>query len=62
MPIYEYECTKGCPQWELLQKLNDEHVKKCPTCKKNTARRLISGGGAFILKGKGFYNPSGDSE
>lgn len=57
MPIYEYSCDKGCPQWEEIQRLSDPHSKKCPKCKKNTARRLISTGG-FILKGKGFFKPS----
>ena len=58
MPIYEYECSNGCPKWEILQKLNDPRIKQCPKCKKNTASRLISGGGSFILKGNGFYKPS----
>ena len=57
-PIYEYSCSKGCPGWEELQKVNDPVTKKCPICDKNTAKRLISGGGSFILKGNGFYKQS----
>ena len=58
MPIYEYACTNGCPIWEVLQKITEPPVVKCPKCNKKTAQKMISGGGAFILKGKGFYKPS----
>ena len=61
MPIYEYLCNMGCSNWEVLQRLSEPPIKKCPTCNKNTARRLISGCG-FILKGKGFYKPSINKE
>jgi len=30
-------------------------VKKCPECKKDTAKRLISTGVGIIFKGSGFY-------
>ena len=53
-PIYEYECSKGCPCWEEIQKMGDKPIVKCPTCNKKTAKRLIGAGG-FILKGEGFY-------
>jgi putative FmdB family regulatory protein len=57
MPIHEYECSKGCPPWEEIQKMGDKPKSVCPTCNKKTAKRLISTGG-FILKGRGFHRPS----
>lgn len=54
MPIYEYQCTGCHHQFDLLQKINDEPVKKCPKCSKDTAIRLVSAAG-FQLKGSGWY-------
>ena len=54
MPIYEYQCTGCHHQFDLLQKINDEPVKKCPLCSKDTAIRLVSAAG-FQLKGTGWY-------
>lgn len=57
MPIYEYSCKNGCPQWEVIQKISEPHIEKCPVCEQNTAQRLISTGG-FVLKGRGFHRPT----
>lgn len=54
MPIYEYQCTSCHHQFDLLQKINDEPVKLCPKCAKDTAVRLVSAAG-FQLKGSGWY-------
>lgn len=54
MPIYEYQCTSCHHKFDLLQKINDEPVKKCPECGKNKAERLVSAAG-FQLKGGGWY-------
>lgn len=54
MPIYEYQCTACHHKFDELQKLNDEPIKKCPECSKNTAVRLVSAAG-FQLKGSGWY-------
>lgn len=35
--------------------MSAEPVKKCPTCGKKKARRLIGAGGGLIFKGTGFY-------
>ena len=32
-----------------------EPTKKCPTCGKKKAKRLIGAGGGLIFKGTGFY-------
>jgi putative FmdB family regulatory protein len=54
MPIYEYHCTSCHHQFECIQKMSDEPIKKCPHCSKNDAQRLISAAG-FQLKGTGWY-------
>jgi putative FmdB family regulatory protein len=59
MPIYEYECIKGCPNWEEIQKVSDEDIKQCPKCKKKSAKKLISAGN-FRLVGEGFYKRSSE--
>jgi len=54
MPIYEYLCT-GCHHtFDVLQKLHDEPVRKCPKCSEDKATRLVSAAG-FQLKGTGWY-------
>jgi putative FmdB family regulatory protein len=55
MPTYEYGCEACGNQWELEQRISEAPIKKCPSCGKMRARRLISGGN-FILKGGGWYS------
>jgi putative FmdB family regulatory protein len=55
MPTYDYICTACHNAWELEQRIVEDPVKKCPKCGKNTARRQISSGAGFILKGGGWY-------
>jgi putative FmdB family regulatory protein len=55
MPTYDYACTSCGNTWELEQRITENPAKKCPKCGKNTAKRQISSGGAFILKGGGWY-------
>jgi putative FmdB family regulatory protein len=59
MPIYEYECTDCNHKWEIQQKITDAPQKKCPECKKKKAKRLISSGQSFQLKGQGWFNSGG---
>lgn len=55
MPTYEYEC-EGCGhRFEKFQYMNEQPIKKCPKCRKNSAKRLISAGSGIIFKGSGFY-------
>jgi putative FmdB family regulatory protein len=56
MPTYEYACTACAHEWEFEQSIRDEPLKSCPRCKKKTARRQISRGTGFILKGGGWYS------
>jgi len=51
---YEYECTQCKHTWEIDQNIKDDPIKICPKCKKKTAKRMISGGTGFLLKGNWF--------
>jgi putative FmdB family regulatory protein len=54
MPFYEYECPNCGYRDEVLQKISDKPLKKCPTCGKNGLRKLMSAP-VFRLKGSGWY-------
>lgn len=54
MPFYEYECRQCGAQTEVMQKISDRPLKKCPECGKNALVRLISAP-VFRLKGSGWY-------
>jgi putative FmdB family regulatory protein len=54
MPFYEYECSACKHHTEVLQKISDAPLKKCPNCGKQTLQRLISAP-VFRLKGGGWY-------
>ncbi len=54
MPFYEYECPSCRYYLEVLQKLSDPPLKKCPSCGKPGFKRLMSVP-VFRLKGSGWY-------
>ena len=54
MPFHEYECPKCKFYTEVLQKLSDKPLKKCPSCGKAGFKRLVSAP-VFRLKGSGWY-------
>ena len=54
MPFYEYQCTKCGHEEEVLQKISDEPLKKCPACGRSTMKKKVSAA-AFRLKGGGWY-------
>jgi putative FmdB family regulatory protein len=54
MPFYEYECPSCRYYLEVLQKISDKPVKKCPSCGKAGFKRLMSAP-VFRLKGSGWY-------
>ena len=54
MPFYEYECPSCHRQTEVMQKISDKPLKKCPSCGKAGFKRLISAP-VFRLKGSGWY-------
>ena len=52
MPIYEYKCPK-CGEFEVTQRITEDALKKCPTCKSKVERLLSRT--SFVLKGTGWY-------
>ncbi len=52
MPIYEYKCNK-CGVFEVMQKISEAPLKKCPTCKGKAERQISNT--SFVLKGSGWY-------
>ncbi len=54
MPFYEYECPSCRYYLEVLQKISDKPLKKCPSCGKAGFKRLMSAP-VFRLKGSGWY-------
>ena len=54
MPFYEYQCEKCGHDVEVMQKITDSPLKKCPKCGKSSLKRLMSAP-VFRLKGSGWY-------
>jgi putative FmdB family regulatory protein len=54
MPFYEYECPHCRFHQEVLQKISDKPLKKCPNCGKSGLKKLMSAP-VFRLKGSGWY-------
>lgn len=61
MPFYEYQCSACGEQTEVMQKISDKPLRKCPECGKNTLVKLISAP-VFRLKGSGWYETDFKSE
>ena len=55
MPTYDYICNDCEKMYEYFQSMSDAPISKCPECKKNSLRRVISGGTGLIFKGSGYY-------
>lgn len=54
MPFYEYECQSCKFYTEVMQKISDPPLVKCPSCGKRTLQKLVSAP-VFRLKGSGWY-------
>jgi putative FmdB family regulatory protein len=54
MPFYEYECPSCKYYAEVLQKITEKPLKKCPSCGKAGFTKLVSAP-VFRLKGSGWY-------
>src|SRR3954469_5050073 len=63
MPFYEYECSNYKFYTEVMQKISDTPLKKCPSCGKSALVKLVSAPN-FRLKGGGWYETDfkGDKE
>jgi putative FmdB family regulatory protein len=54
MPFYEYEC-QACKYYaEVMQKITDAPLTRCPSCGKRALKKLVSVP-VFRLKGAGWY-------
>src|SRR5687767_6980473 len=53
MPIYEYVCQNCGHQLEVMQKISDKPLSKCPQCKGKLEK--IFSQTSFQLKGSGWY-------
>ena len=56
MPTYEYACGSCAHEWETEQSIKDAALTECPQCHQASAKRQISRGTGFILKGSGWYS------
>ena len=54
MPIYEYRCGACGKEHEVLQKVSERPLTKCPACGKPKLQKMLSAAG-FQLKGSGWY-------
>lgn len=63
MPFYEYECQACKFYTEVMQKISDAPLTKCPSCGKKKLKKLVSAP-VFRLKGGGWYETDfkGDGE
>jgi putative FmdB family regulatory protein len=52
---YEYVCVTCHHEWECEQRISAKPLGTCPSCGQETAKRQVSGGAGFILKGGGWY-------
>src|SRR5215813_9280348 len=63
MPFYEYECSSCKFYTEVMQKISDAPLTKCPSCGRKALKKLVSAPN-FRLKGGGWYETDfkGDKE
>src|SRR5438045_7826632 len=54
MPFYEYECQACKFYTEVMQKITDTPLTRCPSCGKRSLKKLVSAP-VFRLKGGGWY-------
>jgi putative FmdB family regulatory protein len=54
MPFYEYECQACKFYTEVMQKISDAPLIRCPSCGKKRLKKLVSAP-VFRLKGAGWY-------
>jgi putative FmdB family regulatory protein len=54
MPFYEYECQACRFYTEVMQKISDAPLTRCPSCGKRRLKKLVSAP-VFRLKGSGWY-------
>lgn len=55
MPTYHYRCRNCSHEFEEFQRISDDPLIVCPTCKDKALKRIIGSGAGLIFKGSGFY-------
>jgi len=53
MPIYEYLCQKCGQHLEVMQKMSDKPLSRCPKCRGKLEKKFSQT--SFQLKGSGWY-------
>jgi putative FmdB family regulatory protein len=54
VPIYAYRCASCGFQQDVLQKMSDAPLTKCPSCGADALKKQVTAAG-FQLKGSGWY-------
>jgi len=54
MPIYAYRCQDCGHEVEILQKISDTPLTRCPACERPSLVKQVTAAG-FHLKGSGWY-------
>ena len=54
MPIYEYRCENCGHELEVIQKVSEDPLRRCPDCETDSLVKKVSAAG-FRLKGGGWY-------
>ena len=54
MPMYEYQCKKCEYAFEVIQKLDDSPLRKCPECESKRSLIKLLSGSLIQFKGDGW--------
>jgi putative FmdB family regulatory protein len=49
MPNYDYTCNDCGHTFEVFQTMSSDPLKECPECKKESLRKVISGGLGVVM-------------
>lgn len=55
MPIYDYKCFNCGESFEISHSILEDARTRCPNCKSDGLKRLISRNVGISFKGSGFY-------
>jgi putative FmdB family regulatory protein len=55
MPTYRYRCDSCHEEQEIVQKISEPALTKCPKCQKESFKRIPPKEVAIQFKGSGFY-------
>ncbi len=55
MPTYDYHCANCGHSEEVFQRITEDALIVCPSCKEPSFSRVVTGGAGVIYKGEGWY-------